>query len=592
MVNMRMKLLLLLVFVVSGNWLLAQGIPEDSLRKELSQENNQEEVLGYIKNKSLSKDSLNKEYAQFGLDYSVKNHLLDWQVVFLLNQARLSIKNEATVSISKSLEALQIIEEYHAGEKEKGRAHFLLSRGLRRIGAYQRAIDHRKKQLEFALNKKEPIKEDIVMINNTIGSLFLELSESDSAIVYYRRAAQNTMKERISIEILNNIGVAFKKKGSLDSAKFYFTKAYDRIMEISKGNDPIMGYVSGNLSQCYPMEGNEKIIEQLLRTDIRLSKSFNLSYSLINAYLGLVDLKIHSRKYWVAKNYIDSAMYINEMMTEQFEKNEARLDIYDHYTVVYEKLNDFKNVLKYSRLQLNLNDSLYGKENVNRLISDISMYRLVGIQSELKLKQTQLNQSLERVEVLKKEEESSRTRTKLIIAVGILLLSLSLVFIYKMKSDAKKKREINRLNNKFYEASIENQKQRLTEATISLSRKKDFSEELVGKLSEIEGLDKRNLIPFKQYISNELQLDESILETERYISELSKDFFIKLEVQFPQLTKNDIKMCGLIRLKLSIKQIAIIKYITPESVKISKNRLSKKLGLEPGTSLYEYLKRF
>ena len=161
-----------------------------------------------------------------------------------------------------------------------------------------------------------------------------------------------------------------------------------------------------------------------------------------------------------------------------------------------------------------------------------------------------------------------------------------------MRSDSIKKQKINALTVQMYKASDENQTQRLTEASLSLIRKKDFSEELINKLSTIKGLDKPSLLPLKQFINNEIQIDESILETEQLITELNKDFFIKLKQQFPHLTENDIKMCGFIRLKLSSKQIAIIKHIAPDSVKVAKNRLSKKLGASPGSSLYDFLKAY
>ncbi|MDX1447390.1 hypothetical protein, partial [Lishizhenia sp.] len=71
---------------------------------------------------------------------------------------------------------------------------------------------------------------------------------------------------------------------------------------------------------------------------------------------------------------------------------------------------------------------------------------------------------------------------------------------------------------------------------------------------------------------------------------IGDEFFIKLQNKFPKLTENDLKLCGLIRLKLTTKQISIVKSITPDSVKVSKHRLSKKLGVEKGTVLYEFLK--
>ena len=151
---------------------------------------------------------------------------------------------------------------------------------------------------------------------------------------------------------------------------------------------------------------------------------------------------------------------------------------------------------------------------------------------------------------------------------------------------------VDQISKKMLEASIENKMERLTQTTLSLTRKKEFAENLIEQLSKIKGIDSKLLIPIKQSISNELYIDESILEMEQYISDLSKDFFVKIKLHYPNLTENDIKLCGLIRLKLTNKQISIIKNITPDSVKISKNRLSKKMKLKSATDLFDCLKQF
>ena len=87
----------------------------------------------------------------------------------------------------------------------------------------------------------------------------------------------------------------------------------------------------------------------------------------------------------------------------------------------------------------------------------------------------------------------------------------------------------------------------------------------------------------------ELDIDDSLIEMEKYISEIGKDFFIRLKSVHPGLSENDIKLVVLIRMRLNIKQIAIVRNITPESVKIAKNRLSKRLNLTSGRVLFEYL---
>ncbi|MBL4704159.1 MAG: hypothetical protein JKY54_06540, partial [Flavobacteriales bacterium] len=270
--------------------------------------------------------------------------------------------------------------------------------------------------------------------------------------------------------------------------------------------------------------------------------------------------------------------------------NEKHLEILRLYIDVYQYLGEYRKSVMYSKRFVALNDSLYGKEIIDNLILTRSAHQASEIQSELELKRALLNESKEKIKVLEKDEELSSLKTTFIVSIGSALLALAIIIMVKMRSDHQKKQEIENLSKQMLEASIESKTQRLTQTTLSLTRKREFAEGLLKKLGEINNLEKKNLSPIKLYVANELQMDESILEMEQYISELSKDFFIKIKIDFPQLNENDIKLCGLIRLNLSIKQISIIKNITPESVKISKNRLSKKMDLPPGTKLYDFLK--
>jgi hypothetical protein len=108
----------------------------------------------------------------------------------------------------------------------------------------------------------------------------------------------------------------------------------------------------------------------------------------------------------------------------------------------------------------------------------------------------------------------------------------------------------------------------------------------------MEDINPRDLSAVKVFVQNEIQVDESLTEMEKYLEDLSKDFYIKLKLDFPNLTETDMKRCSLVSLNLSLKEISVIKNITPNSVKIAKNRLSKKLHLEPGTNMYLFLKKY
>ena len=65
---------------------------------------------------------------------------------------------------------------------------------------------------------------------------------------------------------------------------------------------------------------------------------------------------------------------------------------------------------------------------------------------------------------------------------------------------------------------------------------------------------------------------------------------MKLNERFPDLTINDKRLCALLAIDLSTKDIAAIINISPESVKKSRYRLRKKLQLETEDGLSEFLK--
>ncbi len=73
-----------------------------------------------------------------------------------------------------------------------------------------------------------------------------------------------------------------------------------------------------------------------------------------------------------------------------------------------------------------------------------------------------------------------------------------------------------------------------------------------------------------------------------YFENVHREFFIRLNQDFPDLTPNELKLAALIRLNLNIKESALILGISPESVKTARYRLRKKLNLEQETSILNF----
>ena len=71
--------------------------------------------------------------------------------------------------------------------------------------------------------------------------------------------------------------------------------------------------------------------------------------------------------------------------------------------------------------------------------------------------------------------------------------------------------------------------------------------------------------------------------------QIERSFFTTLAEKYPQLSKTDVRICALVRLNLSSKEIAGMLHITPESVNKSRYRLRKKLELPKEQDLDQFI---
>ena len=65
---------------------------------------------------------------------------------------------------------------------------------------------------------------------------------------------------------------------------------------------------------------------------------------------------------------------------------------------------------------------------------------------------------------------------------------------------------------------------------------------------------------------------------EKRFTELNREFYNKLNVQFPDLSTGEQRLCAFFKLGLSTKEIAIINYSSYEAIRKTIYRIRKKLN--------------
>lgn len=75
----------------------------------------------------------------------------------------------------------------------------------------------------------------------------------------------------------------------------------------------------------------------------------------------------------------------------------------------------------------------------------------------------------------------------------------------------------------------------------------------------------------------------------QHFDKVHSDFISKVKELHPKISGNDLKLCAMIRMNLSSKEIAQLMNISLKGVELSRYRLRKKLALETSTNLFDYL---
>lgn len=128
---------------------------------------------------------------------------------------------------------------------------------------------------------------------------------------------------------------------------------------------------------------------------------------------------------------------------------------------------------------------------------------------------------------------------------------------------------------------LENRNKDLTNFTLDIARKNEFTQELGVKLKQIKKTTdaaSREVLLQELIIKthNHLKTNKDFEQFQQNIKKVNHAFFEKIRRKYNKLTSNEIHLCGLIRLGLTIKDIASIKNISPKSVEMNRYPPKKK----------------
>ena len=134
---------------------------------------------------------------------------------------------------------------------------------------------------------------------------------------------------------------------------------------------------------------------------------------------------------------------------------------------------------------------------------------------------------------------------------------------------------------------IEFKESQLSAMTFQMLQKNELMQELKERMVTDKNISGDNGL--KKIINNGLNHNKEWKDFNSYFESINKNFYTRLKQAYLDISPNDLKICALIKLNLSIKEMAGILNISPDSVKTGRYRLRKKLQLNTEDNLTEFI---
>lgn len=395
-----------------------------------------------------------------------------------------------------------------------------------------------------------------------LGDLLYRTRDYEKAIYYTRKAIDvlpdSALAKRSIMSLQNTIALCWQRMDKYDSAFFYFHIAMRMAKEI---NDSIwMSIISGNEGQIYFAQKNYSTARHLLEYDYQQSTKFGEVTSAANSlqWVARIDL-IEGKK--------DSALIRVRAALQVFDPGATSNyleNVYYATADVYRAFGNYDSAYKYAQLynqQHELNERTVANSRL-----EIARIKLDNLQQMQALKN------------LRREKDAEKLKRNFIIAIIILIAVIVMFFFNRM-----------RLKHRHNEQLALQQKAAAeTEVTAAHAELDRFKKNVIEKTGLIEKLqqqaDEKQANFGQQAIIDELTHQTILTEDEwekfkSLFEKINPQFFIHLKEKAPDITIAEQRMAALMRLQLGSKQVASMLGISVDSVRKTRLRLRKRLGL-------------
>ncbi|MDD3527106.1 MAG: hypothetical protein PHX39_09185 [Bacteroidales bacterium] len=499
------------------------------------------------------------------------------------------IKNQYIEALRYYYQALQI-NQSNGFERQEAISLYHIGLTNLHMANYDQAVDFIIRSLRYWERTAEIA--NIWNCNELLGNIYISLSNLDKALYYHREALRY---RKLWVEIkaqrgfamskhdglcyaysYNNIAEVYLKQGLLDSAKYYALLGLKLKSPEGVANNDELANSELNLANIYLALGNADSAKTLATWAAEKYKSVQNLSSYSEALYSLGKIEQSLKNYSSAeKYYLEGLQHASDVLSKSNIQEGYRL-----LSDLYLEKSDYQQAYAYFEKYSSLKDSIFNKAKSDAIEEMQIRYEVEKQEQKISAQQVMIEQK-------KREVRQS------VIGGALLFLLLLLILLLLWRN----KRNREKLLTKEAENLRKDLELRNRELVCNVSNiytKNLVINKVAKTLSKSMGNFKQSNMELVRDIISELKqnLDEtSWKEFEYRFARVHESFYETLDTKFPDLTPAERKICAMLKLSMSSKEIAAITMVRPESVDTARSRIRHKLGIEKDENLAEFLNR-
>ncbi|WP_179377153.1 tetratricopeptide repeat protein [Winogradskyella wichelsiae] len=413
--------------------------------------------------------------------------------------------------------------------------------------AYRRALLE-KNRIEFANTL------------NILGLIYWRLENNKDAMEAYSESSK--LANELSLHKLlgltyTNQALILKEQGQYTKALLFNEKAIDIFNKNKLYRE--LGISYNNHGQIYKNQGQINEAEQNYFKAISSYEKQKYKDGLAATFYNLADI-------YAKKNNENDALrygYLSLKIAKEIDSDVRVKDAYHKMSEIYERLNRLDSAIFYFKKFNDLNNKI--------LITNQSKI-LANSQAEMSAEIKDL-----KIHNLEKNKELIQNRIIIISISLYIVLLLGLLFILKYTSKIELKNKEVTLKLKASNEILDIKEQELKSYILDLTKKSEVISNLQNVINNSNSRVSKKNIEIKKLSKKKILTSQDWIIFKEKFQTIYPVFFAYINENKIQFTEGEIRLMVLLKLKITSTEMGGVLGISPQSVRVSKMRLKKKL---------------